>query len=72
MASRSNTSLGSPTAQEVERQSKIIDDPIIAEHVNRVGQNPVRNSDAKVPFTIKVLDTEEVNAFHDLSCPLLH
>jgi predicted Zn-dependent protease len=55
--------LGKSLAQEVERQSKIIDDPVIAEYVNRVGQNLVRNSDAKVPFTIKVLDTEEVNAF---------
>src|SRR5208337_3049019 len=56
-------SLGKQMAQEVERQAKIIDDPVIAEYVNRVGQNLVRNSDAKVPFTIKVLDTEEVNAF---------
>ena len=55
--------LGKQLAQEVERQAKIIDDPIISEYVNRVGQNLVRNSDAKVPFTIKVLDTEEVNAF---------
>ena len=55
--------LGKGLAQEVERQSKIIDDPVIAEYVNRVGQNLVRNSDAKVPFTIKVIDTEEVNAF---------
>src|SRR6185436_14132741 len=55
--------LGKSLAQEVERQAKIIDDPIIAEYVNRVGQNLVRNSDAKVPFTIKVLDSEEVNAF---------
>src|SRR6516225_3912072 len=55
--------LGKQLAQEVERQAKIIDDPTIAEYVNRVGQNLVRNSDAKVPFTIKVLDTEEVNAF---------
>jgi len=55
--------LGKQLAQEVERQAKIIDDPIIAEYVSRVGQNIVRNSDAKVPFTIKVLDTEEVNAF---------
>jgi beta-barrel assembly-enhancing protease len=55
--------LGKQMAQEVERQSKIINDPTIAEYVNRVGQNLVRNSDAKVPFTIKVLDTEEVNAF---------
>src|ERR1035438_7572256 len=51
--------LGKQLAQEVERQAKIIDDPIIAEYVNRVGQNLVRNSDAKVPFTIKVLDSEE-------------
>jgi predicted Zn-dependent protease len=55
--------LGKQMAQEVERQAKIVDDPIIAEYVNRIGQNLVRNSDAKVPFTIKVLDSEEVNAF---------
>ena len=55
--------LGKQLAMEVERQAKIIDDPVIAEYVNRVGQNLVRNSDAKVPFTIKVIDTEDVNAF---------
>ncbi len=55
--------LGKQLATEVERSSKVIDDPVIAEYVNRVGQNLVRNSDAKVPFTIKVLDSEEVNAF---------
>src|SRR5918996_1552091 len=55
--------LGKQLAQEVERQAKIIDDPIIAEYVNRIGQNLVRNSDAKVPFTIKVIDAEEINAF---------
>jgi predicted Zn-dependent protease len=55
--------LGKQMAQEVERQAKIVDDPIIAEYVNRVGQNLVRNSDAKVPFTIKVIDSEEINAF---------
>ena len=50
--------LGKQMAQEVERQSRIINDPVVAEYVNRVGQNLVRNSDAKVPFTIKVLDDE--------------
>jgi predicted Zn-dependent protease len=55
--------LGKQYAQDVERQAKIIDDPVIAEYVNRVGQNLVRNSDAKVPFTIKVIDSEDVNAF---------
>jgi len=55
--------LGKQLAQEVERQARIINDPVIAEYVNRVGQNLVRNSDAKVPFTIKVIDSEEVNAF---------
>jgi predicted Zn-dependent protease len=55
--------IGRQLAQEVERQAKVITDPFIAEYVNRVGQNIVRNSDAKVPFSIKVLDSEEVNAF---------
>ena len=55
--------LGKGLAQQVERDAKIVDDPVIAEYVNRLGQNLVRNSDAKVPFTIKVIDTEEVNAF---------
>ena len=55
--------LGKQLAQQIERQAKIIDDPMIAEYVNRIGQNLVRNSDAKVPFTIKVIDTEDVNAF---------
>lgn len=55
--------IGKQMAQEVERQAKIVDDPIIAEYVNRIGQNLVRNSDAKVPFTIKVIDAEEINAF---------
>jgi len=55
--------LGKQMAQEVEHQAQVVDDPVVAEYVNRVGQNIVRNSDAKVPFTIKVLDTEEVNAF---------
>src|SRR5258705_1920088 len=50
-------------AHEVERSSKLIDDPVVTEYVNRVGQNLVRNSDARVPFTIKVIDSDEVNAF---------
>lgn len=55
--------LGRQMAQEVEQTAKIVDDPVISEYVNRVGQNLVRNSDAKVPFTIKVIDSDEVNAF---------
>src|SRR5579875_2480164 len=43
--------LGKSLAQQVERQSKIVNDPIVSEYVNRIGQNLVRNSDAKVPFT---------------------
>ena len=55
--------MGKQLAQEVERQAKIVDDPTVAEYVNRLGQNLVRNSDAKVPFTIKVIQSAEVNAF---------
>lgn len=55
--------LGKGLAQDIERSAKIVDDPVIAEFINRMGQNLVRNSDAKVPFTIKVVDSEEINAF---------
>jgi predicted Zn-dependent protease len=54
--------IGKQFAQEIERTSKLINDPVVTEYVNRVGQNLVRNSDAKVPFTIKVIDTDEINA----------
>ena len=55
--------LGKQMAQQVEKESKIVTDPVVSEYVNRLGQNLVRNSDAKVPFTIKVIDSDEVNAF---------
>jgi len=55
--------LGKEMAQEVEREAKIVDDPIVSEYVNRLAQNLARNSDAKVPITAKVIDSDEVNAF---------
>lgn len=54
--------IGHEYAQEIEKSSHLITDPVIVEYVNRVGQNLVKNSDAKFPFTIKVLDTDEINA----------
>jgi len=55
--------LGKQLAQQVDQQAKFINDPVIDDYVNRVGQNLVRNSDARVPFTIKVIDSDVVNAF---------
>ncbi|HLI83989.1 MAG TPA: M48 family metalloprotease [Bryobacteraceae bacterium] len=55
--------LGKQLAEEVQRQSKIVDDPLVSEYVNRLGQNLVRNSDAKVPFTFQVIDSDVPNAF---------
>jgi predicted Zn-dependent protease len=55
--------VGKQYAQQVEASAKMVQDPVINEYVNRIGQNLVRNSDAKVPFTIKVIDSDEVNAF---------
>jgi predicted Zn-dependent protease len=49
-------------AQQIESQVKLVNDPVITEYVNRIGQNLVRNSDAQVPFTIKVIDSDVVNA----------
>ena len=55
--------LGRELAHQVEQQSKLLGDPVIAEYVNRIGQTLVQHSDAKVPFTIRVVDDEQVNAF---------
>jgi len=55
--------IGRQLALEVEQQAKMVEDPMITEYVNRVGQNVVLHSDAKIPFTIKVIDSDEVNAF---------
>jgi predicted Zn-dependent protease len=55
--------LGRQLAQEVQRQAKLVEDPLITEYVNRIGQNLVRNSDAKVPFTFQVIEGDSPNAF---------
>jgi beta-barrel assembly-enhancing protease len=55
--------LGRQLAAMVDREAKFVDDPVVTEYINRVGQNVVLHSDAKIPFTIKVIDSDEVNAF---------
>jgi len=55
--------MGKQYAMMVESSARIMQDPVINEYVNRIGQNLVRNSDAKVPFTIKVIDSDDINAF---------
>jgi hypothetical protein len=54
--------MGKMYAEEIEKSTRFINDPVIVEYVNRVGQNIVKNSDCKVPFTIKVIDSDEINA----------
>lgn len=53
---------GKQYSMEIEKQSHLVTDPVVVEYVNRIGQNIVKNSDCKVPFTIKVLDADEINA----------
>jgi len=55
--------LGRQMAAEVERQARLLDDPVVTEYIDRLSQNLARNSDARVPFTVKVIDSSEVNAF---------
>src|SRR5271165_5810949 len=55
--------MGKQYAMQVESSARMVKDPIVTEYVNRIGQNLVRNSDAKVPFTIKVIDSDDINAF---------
>jgi predicted Zn-dependent protease len=54
--------MGKMYSEEIEKSTKFITDPVVVEYVNRIGQNIVKNSDCKVPFTIKVIDSDEINA----------
>jgi predicted Zn-dependent protease len=58
----SEIKMGKQYADEIEKSTRFITDPVIDEYVNRIGQNIVKNSDCKVPFTIKVIDSDEINA----------
>ena len=53
---------GKQYSMEIEKSAHLVTDPVINEYVNRIGQNIVKNSDCKVPFTIKVIDSDEINA----------
>ncbi|MGD0887633.1 MAG: M48 family metalloprotease [Acidobacteriaceae bacterium] len=55
-------STGKQYSMEIEKSAHLITDPVVVEYVNRVGQNIVKNSDCKVPFTIKIIDSDEINA----------
>lgn len=55
--------MGRDYSQQIESSAKMISDPVVTEYINRLGQNLVRNSDSQVPFTIKVVDTDDINAF---------
>ncbi len=61
-STESEIRMGKEYSMELEKGTKFINDPVVTEYVNRIGQNLVRNSDAKVPFTIRVIDSDEVNA----------
>ncbi|MBS1798921.1 MAG: M48 family metalloprotease [Acidobacteria bacterium] len=54
--------MGKQYSMEIEKSAHMVTDPVIVEYVNRVGQNIVKNSDCKVPFTIKIIDSDEINA----------
>jgi hypothetical protein len=62
-STESEIKMGKSYADQIEKSARFITDPVVDEYVNRIGQNIVKNSDCKVPFTIKVLDSDEINAF---------
>jgi len=57
------TSMRSAHAEQIEKSTRFITDPVITEYVNRIAQNLAKNSDAKIPFSVKIVDSDEINAF---------
>jgi len=52
--------LGQNLAASFEQFSKIVNDPVLNDYVNRIAQKIVRNSDAEVPFTVRLIDSSEI------------
>ena len=55
--------MGKEYSDHVEATSKLVKDPEVSDYINAIGQNLVRNSDSLVPFTIKVIESDDINAF---------
>jgi predicted Zn-dependent protease len=55
--------IGKQYSSEIDRSAKLVNDPVLNEYVNRIGQNLARNSDLKIPLTVKIIDSPEINAF---------
>ena len=62
-STQSEISMGRQYAAQIDHSTKFVTDPVVTEYINRIAQNLVRNSDAKIPFTVKVIDSDEINAF---------
>jgi len=63
ISERKEVAIGTKYAQQINRSAKLVKDPVISEYVNRVEQNIAQNSDAKIPITVRVIDSPEINAF---------
>jgi len=55
--------MGAEYSQSFEQTARLVEDPVVTDYINRLGQELVKHSDAKVPFVIKVVDSDDVNAF---------
>ncbi len=55
--------LGKNLSREADQQMRLLEDPVVSEYVNRIGQNIALNSDLKVPLVVKIVRDDEVNAF---------
>ncbi len=62
-STESEIKMGRAYAAQIDKSTKFITDPVVNEYVNRLVQNLVKSSDAKVPFTVKIIDSDSVNAF---------
>lgn len=64
LSTQEEVELGRQFSQEIEAELKMYDDPIVNAYVDSLGQLLVSHSDrTDIEYHIKVVDTDEVNAF---------
>ena len=55
--------VGDELARQTEASSRLLRDPLVLDYVTEVADRIARNSDLRVPLRVRIVDSDEVNAF---------
>lgn len=55
--------MGQQMARQVERTAHLLQDPVVTAYITQMADRIARHSDLRIPLQVRVIDSEEINAF---------